>query len=76
MPVGNHATISFELKTDAMVQMEVYSLTGQRVAEVIHTDYPAGTHQYNWDSGMLETGMYLLRMKAGNASSTIKMIVQ
>jgi hypothetical protein len=76
MPVGNHATISFELKAEAMVEMEVYSLTGQRVADVIHTQYPAGTHQYNWDAGTLETGMYLLRMKAGSATSTIKMIVR
>lgn len=76
MPVGDNATISFKLESEAMVQMEVYSLTGQRMAEVINTKYPAGTHQYNWDTGMLETGMYLLRMKAGNASSTIKMIVR
>jgi len=76
MPVGNHATISFELKNEAMVQMEVYSLTGQRVAEVIHNRYPAGTHQYSWDTGTLETGMYLLRMNAGSATSTIKMIVK
>ncbi len=76
MPIRDHAIISFELKAEAMVQMEVYSLTGQRVAEVIHTQYPAGTHEYNWDTGILDTGMYLLRMKAGSASSTIKMIVQ
>lgn len=76
MPVRENATVSFELKTDALVQMEVYNLTGQRVLEVINAQYPAGTHQYNWDAGMLDTGMYLLRMKAGSASSTIKMIVQ
>jgi len=76
MPVGNNATISFELKADALVQMEVYSLTGQLVTEVINTQYPAGTHEYNWETGTLGTGMYLLRMKAGNATSTVKMIVQ
>lgn len=76
MPVGNNATISFELKADALVQMEVYSLTGQRVVEVINAQYPAGTHQYNWETGVLGTGMYLLRMKAGNATSTVKMIIQ
>ena len=76
MPIRDHATISFELKAEALVQMEIYSLTGQRVAEVIQTQYPAGIHEYNLDAGMLDTGMYLLRMKAGNASSTIKMIVQ
>ena len=76
MPVQNHATIRFDLKADAMVQMEVYSLTGQRVAEVMHNQYPAGSHQIGWNTGMLETGMYLLRMRAGNQSSTVKMIVQ
>ena len=76
MPVQNQATISFELKADAQVQMEVYSLTGQRVAQVINTQYPAGLHQYSWNAEMLETGMYLLRMKAGANTSTVKMIVQ
>lgn len=76
MPIQNQATISFELKAEAMVQMEVYSLTGQRVAEVLHNKYPTGTHQVNWNSEVLDTGMYLLRMRAGNQSSTIKVIVQ
>jgi hypothetical protein len=76
MPIQNQATISFELKAGAMVQMEVYSLTGQRVAEVLHNQYSAGTHQVNWNPEMLNTGMYLLRMKAGNQSSTVKIIVQ
>ncbi len=76
MPIRDHATIIFELKAEALVQMEIYSLTGQRVAQVIQTQYPAGIHEYNLDAGMLDSGMYLLRMKAGNASSTIKMIVQ
>jgi hypothetical protein len=76
MPVRNQATISFELKADAQVQMEVYNLTGQRVAQVVNTQYPAGVHQYSWNAEMLETGMYLLRMKAGANTSTVKMIVQ
>ncbi len=76
MPVQNQVTISFELKAAAQVQMEVYSLTGQRVAQVINTQYPAGVHQYSWNAEMLETGMYLLRMKAGTNASTVKMIVQ
>lgn len=76
MPIENQATISFELKAEAMVQMEVYSLTGQRVAEVLHNKYPTGTHQVNWNSEVLDTGMYLLRMRAGNQTSTIKVIVQ
>lgn len=76
MPVQNHATISFRLSAGAMVQMEVYSLTGQRVANVIYDQYPAGTHQVNWNAESLDTGMYLLRMKAGASTSTIKMLVQ
>lgn len=76
MPVRNHATISFKLSAEAMVQMEVYSLTGQRVANVIYDQYPAGTHQLNWNAESLNTGMYLLRMKAGESTSTIKMLVQ
>lgn len=76
MPVQNQATISFKLSSEAMVQMEVYSLTGQRMADVMYAQYPAGTHQVNWNFESLDTGMYLLRMKAGSKTSTVKMIVQ
>jgi hypothetical protein len=76
MPIQNQATVSFKLTREAVVQMEVYNLTGQRVADVLHTQYPAGTHQVSLNADMLNTGMYLLRMKAGEQSSTIKLIVK
>jgi hypothetical protein len=76
MPIENQATVSFKLNRESLVQMEVYSLTGQRVADIVHTQYPAGRHQVSLNADMLNTGMYLLRMKAGEQSSTIKLIVK
>jgi len=76
MPSNGQVTIRFTLDSDALVEMEIYSMTGQRVAEVMQNRYQAGSHQISWNADMLETGMYVLRMKTGNNSSTTKMLIQ
>lgn len=76
MPVSGHTTISFEMQTDGPVLMEVYTITGQRVAEILNKDYQAGSHQVNWNAERLEPGMYMLLMKTGKNLSSLKMIVQ
>ena len=79
MPVSDNATIRFSLDGSADVELAVYSVVGQKVATVSYGSYPSGTHTINWngtdDAGnTLYTGMYILRMKAGNKVSTLKIL--
>ena len=76
MPANGQVTINFAIDAEALVNMEIYSMTGQRVADVVHNRYQAGRHQVSWNTEMLGSGMYILRMKAGAGSSTLKMIIQ
>lgn len=77
VPAHHQVAINFTLQSDAFVQVKVFNLMGKHVADVVNSQYMAGSHQFNWNfDGMLETGMYLLRMNAGNEFSTTKMIIQ
>jgi len=77
VPAQHQVAINFTLQSDAFVRVEVFNLMGKHVADVVNSHYMAGSHQFNWNlDGMLETGMYLLRMNAGNEFSTTKMIIQ
>ena len=59
--------------------MGIYNIVGAKVATVEYSHFPAGDHTITWngasDSGkVLETGMYILRMRAGNDVSSLKIL--
>jgi hypothetical protein len=77
MPANQQVTIGFSIESESLVQIEVYNLTGARVANVVNAQYPAGSHSYTWSfDGAVDNGMYILRVNAGGATSSTKMIVQ
>lgn len=77
MPANHQVTIGFSVEAEAMVHIEVFNMMGARVADVVNSQYPAGSHAYTWSfEDTLETGMYLLRVNAGGASTATKMIVR
>jgi hypothetical protein len=81
MPVEDYANISFKLNAASDVEMSIYNIIGAKVATVDYGRYPAGEHTIIWngssDSGkVLETGMYILRMKAGNDVSSLKIMIR
>jgi hypothetical protein len=77
MPAERYINIEFALDVNADVSIEVYDLTGKRVANVLNRPYTAGSHSFEWNfEETLGNGIYLLRMKAGNNYSTAKVIVQ
>ena len=77
MPANQQVTIGFTIDSESLVQIEVYNLTGARVANVVNAQYPAGSHSFTWNfDGAVGNGMYILRVNAGGASSSAKIIVQ
>jgi hypothetical protein len=43
----------------------VYNISGQQVAELANTCYPAGNHQITWDASYLPAGVYVVALDAG-----------
>lgn len=79
-PFNPSTTISFILPQPGAVNLSVYSITGQKVRTLVSGKLPAGAHSASWDgrddSGRpVSSGVYLLRLKAGNMTATGRMLL-
>lgn len=84
---GNHpnpfnptTTISFTLPSFGMASLAVYSITGQKVRNLVSGPMSGGVHSVAWDgrddSGKaLSSGVYLSRLNMGNHTATGRMLL-
>ncbi|MEZ4766134.1 MAG: T9SS type A sorting domain-containing protein [Calditrichia bacterium] len=74
-PFNPGTTIRFELPEAANVNLSVFNLLGEKVAEVLSRNLPAGTHQTTWDAGYLPGGVYFYQLQTPKFTATRKMIL-
>ncbi len=79
-PFNPTTQIPFQLAKSGIVSLQVFTITGQRVATVFNGKLPAGRHTMNWNGmdksgNMVASGIYFYRLTAGNESRTRKMIL-
>ena len=79
-PFNPSTNLSFSLKEQGLVNLEIYNQKGQKVRTLLSDTMPAGEHRIHWngtdDNGRnVASGLYLYRMKSGKYSSTRKMIL-
>jgi len=79
-PFNPETTISFSIKNQTQVTLDIYNLKGQKVKTLVSEKKSAGSHDVVWN-GTDETGkpvssgVYFYRMQAGDYSSTRKMML-
>ena len=61
-PFNPNTKITFYLPEAGFVSIDVYSLTGVKVAQIAHTNYNSGNHTVNYDASNLTSGVYLVRV--------------
>lgn len=59
-PAGESITLSFMQKEAGMAQVDIYSLTGQKLMSAHRQHLPAGSQEIRIRTGELATGIYLL----------------
>ena len=74
-PFNPTTTIDFSLAEPCLVNLSVYSLTGQQVASLVNSDLPAGEHSVVFDGSGLTSGIYFYTMQAGDYSDSKKMVL-
>ncbi|MCP4580831.1 MAG: T9SS type A sorting domain-containing protein [candidate division Zixibacteria bacterium] len=72
-PFNASTTIEYSLPQPADVQITIYNILGQEIANLVDSRLPAGNHKVNWDAGDLPSGMYFYHIQAGDYSQSIKM---
>lgn len=76
-PFNPTTIISYQLPVDTRVKLELYSITGEKVATLIDDIQEAGYHNYQLTTNnyQLSSGVYIYRMVAGDFVSVKKMVV-
>jgi hypothetical protein len=72
-PFKTSTTIRYTLPDNSDVQLIVYTLSGQRVAELINQKMNAGTHEVIWNAGDFANGIYIISLKTKSGFITKKM---
>lgn len=72
-PFNPSTTISFELAQSGQIDLAVYNVLGQRVAQIFNGYRAAGRYNEQFDASRLGSGMYFVRMNTGSALYTHKM---
>ncbi|MFA6471731.1 MAG: T9SS type A sorting domain-containing protein [Candidatus Latescibacterota bacterium] len=71
-PFNPRTTISFTLNRKENVALTVFSVTGQKVADLVSSPMEAGRHTVTWDAAGCSTGVYLVRLSDGKRSVVSK----
>lgn len=79
-PFSKSTAIHFEVPAPARIRLEVFDLSGRRVAMLADAEYPAGYHAVEWNrrgaSGTaVKSGVYVYRLSAGEYQEQRKMIL-
>ena len=69
-PFNPSTHIKFNIPRSANVEISVYNVAGQFIGKLLNENKKAGTYIVNWDASNMASGMYFIRMKAGNYVKT------
>lgn len=74
-PFNPATTIEFSLPARGNVVLEVYSMTGEKIAELLNTELESGNYQVDFDASELASGTYIYTLKTGEFTQSKKMML-
>jgi hypothetical protein len=75
-PFRNALTLRFDLPREADVALELFDLSGRRVAQVIEGTRPAGRHELRWSAAApIGAGIYFVRFRSGSFTSMRRVVL-
>jgi hypothetical protein len=74
-PFNPTTSINYQLAALSHVNIRVYDTAGRLVTSLVDSWQEAGTHQVTFDGSKLSSGLYFLRMQAGEFNSVRKMML-
>ena len=72
-PFNPATTIEFSIKENAIVNLSVYNILGQKVTTLLNQQLGAGTHKVQFNASGLSSGIYFYKLSAGNEIRVMKM---
>ncbi len=72
-PFNPSTTIGFAIPQEAHVTLEVFNLLGERVANLLDEQKPAGYYSATFNAQGMASGLYIYRLKAGDFTQSRKL---
>jgi len=77
-PFRSQTQITYSIPGSQHVELVIYDLQGRRIAILVDEDQGPGEYTVSWggrvDTGMAASGLYFLRLRAGKATKTQKLM--
>ena len=74
-PFNPVTTLSFAIPVDSEVSLSIYNLQGREVSTLIDANMDAGYHSVVWDANSYASGVYFVKMIAGDYIHTQKLML-
>jgi len=74
-PFNPSTTIEYTLPVRSMVEMTVFNALGQQMETLVNEVQNAGIHNVSWDASEYHSGMYFVRIHAGEQIMMKKMML-
>jgi len=72
-PFNPSTKIEYSIPQESIVELKVYDILGNEVAELVDEVQSAGTYRADFSGDNLASGLYIARIKAGDFTQSIKM---
>ena len=74
-PFNAKTAISFKLQAASRVELDIFDITGRKVASLVNGHQSLGYHEVVWNAEGMASGVYFVRLEAGDIMQTRKMIL-
>jgi hypothetical protein len=74
-PFNPSTEVSFNMPTDSHVRLSAYNVQGQEVDVIFEGAQSVGQHSYTWNASNLPSGVYYIRLQAGNMVTNQKALL-
>ena len=74
-PFNPITSIEYALPNDSFVSLSVYDINGRLVDQLVNTYKVLGHHKISWNAGKYATGLYFIKLIAGEYQNTQKVIL-
>ena len=74
-PFNASTRIHYMISDRCNVKLAIYSITGQKVAELVDATLDAGAHKVSWDAAGFASGVYIIRLETATHSITRRMVL-
>ncbi len=74
-PFNPTTTLRFDLNEKADVRLDIYNVLGEKVETLVNGNFNRGTYKVQWNASEMPSGIYFIRMTAGQKTATIRSLL-